>query len=249
MVTGCRWNSAVMAPSGADNGGQARTGDSQGHASGSKADPRASTRTHLLIAGMVGIVAAAVMGVVAGWRFAALAGWDAAALVIVVWTWIAIWGRNPEETARLAVRDDPARAVADLLVVAASVASLVGVGFVIVAGSNSKGAAKAALVAFAVLTVIVSWFIVHTTYTLRYARLYYAGTPGGLDFHQEGAQQPQYTDFAYLSLTIGMTFQVSDTEVNSTVMRATILRHALLAYLFGVVIIAIMINLVAGLTK
>jgi len=215
----------------------------------SEPEPSASTTTHLTVAGAVAVVAGVVMGFVAGWRFAALVGWDAAAAVIVTWTWITIWGRNAQETARLAVREDPARAVADLLMVGASVASLVGVGFVIVAGGNSKGVAKAALVAFAVLTVIVSWLIVHTTYTLRYARLYYGGTPGGVDFHQEGDEQPQYSDFAYLALTVGMTFQVSDSEVNSTVMRATILRHALLAYLFGVVIIAIMINLVAGLTK
>jgi uncharacterized membrane protein len=147
------------------------------------------------------------------------------------------------------VREDPARPIADLLLVGASVASLVGVGFVIAAGGNSKGVEKAALVAFAVVTVFLSWAVVHTTYTLRYARLFYAGKAGGLNFHQDAGGQPQYSDFAYVSFTVGMTFQVSDTEVNSTVMRATILRQALLAYLFGVVIIAIIINLVAGLTK
>ena len=65
----------------------------------------------------------------------------------------------------------------------------------------------------------------------------------------DAGELPQYSDFAYLAFTVGMTFQVSDTEVNATVMRATVLRQALLSYLFGVVIIAIMINLVAGLAK
>ena len=86
-------------------------------------------------------------------------------------------------------------------------------------------------------------------YTLRYARLYYAGTAGGINFHQLPDDEPQYIDFAYISLTVGMTFQVSDPEVTSTAMRATILRHALLAYLFGVVIIGVVINVLAGLTK
>jgi len=97
--------------------------------------------------------------------------------------------------------------------------------------------------------VFLSWAVVHTEYTLRYARLFYAGKAGGLDFHQIPNTEPQYSDFAYVALTVGMTFQVSDPEVTSTVMRATILRHALLAYLFGVVIIGIVINVVAGLTK
>ena len=82
---------------------------------------------------------------------------------------------------------------------------------------------------------------------LRYARLYYEGEDGGVDFHQDG--KPRYSDFAYLAFTIGMTFQVSDTELTAKVMRRTAIRHALLSYLFGAVIIATMINLIAGLGR
>jgi len=209
----------------------------------------ASTKAHLEIAAVAGIAGGVVVGLTAGWKFAALVGWDAMALVMIVLTWVTVWPRDAAATARLAAREDPARPVADLVLIAASVASLVGVGFVVVAGGNSNGVAKGLLVSLAVATVFVSWSVVHTTYTLRYARLFYSGNAGGLDFHQHPGAQPQYSDFAYLALTVGMTFQVSDTEVNSTVMRATILRQALLAYLFGVVIIAIVINLVAGLSK
>jgi uncharacterized membrane protein len=169
--------------------------------------------------------------------------------VIVTWIWLTIWPRDPGSTASHAVREDPARPLADLLLIGASVASLVGVGFVIAESGNSKGAEKAAYVALAVATVFLSWAVVHTVYTLRYARLFYAGKAGGINFHQIPDAEPQYSDFAYVSLTVGMTFQVSDPEVTSTVMRTTILRHALLAYLFGVVIIGIVINVVAGLTK
>jgi uncharacterized membrane protein len=207
------------------------------------------TMTHIGGAGLAGVAAAVVMGFAGGWKFAGLVGWDVMAAVFVTWIWLLIWPRGPSDTARHAIREDPARPIADLLLVGASVASLVGVGFVIAAGGNSKGVERAALVAFAVVTVFLSWAVVHTTYTLRYARLFYGGKSGGLNFHEDADGQPQYSDFAYLSFTIGMTFQVSDTEVNSAVMRATILRQALLAYLFGVVIIAIVINLVAGLTK
>jgi uncharacterized membrane protein len=208
-----------------------------------------STSIKLAIALAVGVVGAVVMGVFGGWEFAALVGWDVLAVVVTAWTWVSVWHLDPGETARIAVREDPARALTDLLLLGASVASLVGVGFVVVAGGNSNGVGKGLLVGLAVVTVGVSWAVVHTTYTLNYARLFYSEPVGGLDFHQNPDEQPQYTDFAYLALTIGMTFQVSDSEVTSKVMRKTVLRQALLAYLFGVVIIAIMINLVAGLTK
>jgi uncharacterized membrane protein len=82
-------------------------------------------------------------------------------------------------------------------------------------------------------------------YTLQYARLYYSDEPGGVDFNQ--AVPPRYADFAYLSLTLGMTFQVSDTDLQTSTIRATALRQALLSYLFGVVIVATTINLIASL--
>jgi uncharacterized membrane protein len=208
-----------------------------------------SATTHVAVGAVAGVIGAVIMGVTGGWGFAALVGWDVLAAVFVTWIWLSIWPRNPRSTESHAVREDPARPIADLLLIGASVASLVGVAFVIVASGNSKGSEKAGYVAFAVVTVFLSWAVVHTAYTLRYARLYYAGKAGGLNFHQIPDGEPQYSDFAYVSLTVGMTFQVSDPEVNSTVMRATILRQALLAYLFGVVIIGIVINVVAGLTK
>jgi uncharacterized membrane protein len=92
--------------------------------------------------------------------------------------------------------------------------------------------------------VILSWATVHTVFTLRYARLYYAAG-GGIDFN--GDRAPTYTDFAYLAFTIGMTYQVSDTSIASKAIRRTALRHAYMSYLFGTVVVAMTINVVAGL--
>jgi uncharacterized membrane protein len=101
--------------------------------------------------------------------------------------------------------------------------------------------------AVSVAGVAAAWATVHTLFTTRYARLFYQWPIGGVDFNEDDA--PQYSDFAYLSFTIGMTFQVSDTDLTTKVIRATALRHALLSYVLGVVIIAATINLVAGLGK
>jgi uncharacterized membrane protein len=94
---------------------------------------------------------------------------------------------------------------------------------------------------------VLSWAVVHTVYALRYADLYYGGPPGGIEFNQQ--ELPSYADFAYLAFTVGMTYQVSDTALRTGPIRHTALRHALLSYLFGAVIIAVAINLVANLLR
>ena len=95
--------------------------------------------------------------------------------------------------------------------VAASVASLVSVGFVLVDAANRSGLAKGGFIGLAVGSVIAAWLAVHSVYMLRYARLYYADPVGGISFHAD--DEPDYRDFAYVALTIGMTFQVSDTDL------------------------------------
>ena len=102
----------------------------------------------------------------------------------------------------------------------------------------------AAIVAVAVLSVIGAWAVVHAMFTLRYARIYFL-EGGGIDFNDDGV--PDYRDFAYMALTVGMTFQVSDTNIKSKAMRRTITKHALVSYLLGAVIIAMAINVIAGL--
>ena len=96
-----------------------------------------------------------------------------------------------------------------------------------------------------VVTVVVSWLTIQTVFTLRYAHRYYLSPAGGISF--PGNHDPDYHDFAYMSFTIGMTFQVSDTQVDSPTIRRIVLQQALLAYVFGVVIIAVVINIVAGI--
>jgi uncharacterized membrane protein len=174
-------------------------------------------------------------------------GWDAAALIYVAWTWRTVWQLDAAPTARQAVAEDPGRAATDVLLLTASVASLVAVGLVIVRAGNSSGTSEILQAGLSLASVVLSWSVVHTVFTLRYASLYYMGTDGGVDFNQD--DPPRYTDFAYMAFTIGMTFQVSDTELTSTDIRSTALRHALLSYMFGAFVLAATINLIAGLAK
>jgi uncharacterized membrane protein len=196
---------------------------------------------------LAGLGTAVLIGVLGPAQFAPLGGWDLASLVYVVWIWTTIWPMDAERTASHAVREDPGRATADALVLGASVASLLAVALLLARAAHTTGEVKTLEASLGVASVGFSWGVVHTLFTLRYARLYYTGPDGGVEFHQK--EGPCFTDFAYLAFTIGMTFQVSDTELTDHHIRVTALLHALLSYLFGVVVIATTINLVAGLSK
>jgi uncharacterized membrane protein len=200
---------------------------------------------------LLGVLAGLAAGVVAGiWGSiptAPLVAWDVAALTYLGWTWRAIRRLDADATAEHATIEDPTRRVSELLLLVAGVASLAAVGVVIAQAGRAHGFARGVQTSLGVVSVVVSWLVVHTIYTLRYARLYHDGAPGGVDFNQSEA--PRYGDFAYLAFTIGMTFQVSDTGFTSSALRANALRHALLSYLYGTVIIATAINIVAGLAR
>lgn len=178
---------------------------------------------------------------------APLFGWITAASIFVVWTWLDIWPQDAAATAAHARLEDPSRSVADLACLSAATASLVAVGILLVGAGSAKGTTKLLEIGLAIAAVLAAWALVHTVFTLRYARAYFGPGLGSIDFNQEGP--PRYSDFAYVAVTIGLTFQVSDTDLRSTTFRRLAVQHMLLSYLMGAVIIAITINLVAGMTK
>jgi uncharacterized membrane protein len=194
---------------------------------------------------LLGLCVAAVTGAVSTWQYAALAGWDSAALMFTGWVWLAIGPMGSSATSTHATREDPGRAASDLVLLTAATASLGAVGLVLIRASSAGSGQQSLIGGLCIISVVLSWFTIHTLFTLRYARLYYTGVGGGVNFNQD--EPPCYLDFAYLAFTIGMTFQVSDTNLQSSQVRHLALRHALLSYLFGAVILATTINLVAGL--
>jgi uncharacterized membrane protein len=201
-------------------------------------------QTRLAISAGVGVVAGVLTSIWGSWIYAPAVGWDAMALLFTATVWFGIWPMSQHVTARRATREDNSRATSDLLTLLAAVASLIAVAFLLVRAHHSTGIDKGLLAGLGLLTVAVSWTTVHTIFTLRYALLYYTEPVGGVDFK---GYLPSYRDFGYLAFTVGMTFQVADTDLNTPGMRSTALRHALLSYLFGSVILATAINLVAGL--
>src|SRR4051794_16813347 len=161
-------------------------------------------------AGFVALGGALVSG--ASWPVAVLLAWEAAAALYLGLVWLTVGRLSDSRTAQLAGAEDASRTASDALLLGASVASLLAVGFVLERAGNADAGHRLALTALSVSSVLLAWATVHTVYALRYARLYYSPPPGGIDF--QGEERPDYGDFAYLALTIGMTYQVSDTNIS-----------------------------------
>jgi uncharacterized membrane protein len=198
-----------------------------------------------VVAGVIVFVVALVLG--ADWPVALTSSWGVAALVIICVVWIRIYPMDAGQTKANARSEDFSRRTADLAVVIASVASLGAIAYTVARAGNSHGATKGLLIALALAVVSLSWLTVHTLYLVRYGDQYYSDPIGGIEFNDD--EPPDYRDFAYLALTIGMTFQVSDTTLKSKAMRRLAIRHALLSFLFVAVIGALTINTVGALLQ
>ena len=201
--------------------------------------------TRLGVAAVIGLAAGVLTAVFGSWIYAPTIGWDVLALSFTSTVWFGILRMSAETTARRATREDTSRATSDVLTLCAAVASLAAIGIVLVRAHHTHGAVQIGLATLGLLSIAVSWLTVHTIFTLRYALIYYTEPVGGVDFNE--AIEPTYKDFAYLAFAIGMTFQVSDTNVTKSEVRHTVLRHALLSYMFGSLILAAAVNIIAGL--
>lgn len=199
----------------------------------------------LAAAAAVGVaVAGGLLPLVDPW-LAGIGGWIALAATFSAWTWLVVGRLDAVGTRAHATREDTTHAVSRVVLVLASLASLVGVGVLLAAGRGTGGTVPwEALIGVA--SAVASWVVVHLLHMLHYARLHYSADAGAvIDFNGEG--DPDYHDFAYLAFTVGMTYQVSDTALAGRDLRRAVLGHALLSYLLGAVVLAVMINLVVQL--
>jgi uncharacterized membrane protein len=204
-----------------------------------------SAGTRLLRAVCAGTVAGVGVGLLLNGPLGMLAGILVLHAVFVATGWLSLWSLSAADTRRNARREDFRTATEELLIVAVSLGALAGIGTLLVLDDSATGEIAAAL---ALAGVFLAWASVHLMYAARYAHLYYAGAEDaapGIDFNSD--QQPTYRDFFYFSYNLGMTYQVSDTDVSSPRIRSVVLRHSLLSYIFGAVVLASTINLVASI--
>lgn len=198
-----------------------------------------------IIAVLLGVVVGVWLSIVADVWVGILSGWAAAALVGGLWAFMMAWRMDAAQTRVHATAEDPGRSAARVIALIGSIASLFAVAAVLIQTRNVSEVESWILAGLAVLAVAASWFLIQTDYMLRLAAEYYSDPVGGIDFNQ--AEEPMYSDFAYIALTLGMTYQIGDTNLRTNSLRRIVLAQSALAYLFATVIIATVINLVVDL--
>jgi len=211
---------------------------------------------HRAIAWSVSLAVAGIAGWLApGWfdgSLRAVAAYDAGAIVLLGFYWLVAMRTNPEDTQCRAALEDPGRNIALSIVLLSVAVGLVSAVVILGHGVHvATVAQRATSYALGILAVVIGWFLIHSTFTFRYAHMYYFdsdedGTAQrGLRF--PGETNPNDYDFAYYSFVIGMTFQVSDVAITDPGVRRVTLFHALISFGYNTMIIALVINLLSGL--
>jgi uncharacterized membrane protein len=189
------------------------------------------------------VVAFAALATILPPRVAALLAWNAGVVAYLARLGSAMFRATPESIRRRAALLDEGQWGIFSLVVGAAVASLVAILLDLAASRGTVDLALHAVLAAA--TILLSWTFVHTVFGQHYAHLWFLAKDGGLLF--PGTAVPGYIDFLYFSFVIGMTFQVSDVQVTTPLMRRLVLVHGIVAFLFNTIILALSVNLAAGL--
>ena len=214
-------------------------------------------RPRLLSAIVVGLAAGLVLAVVPDRLDVpsrAILAWDMGCIVFLALTLQHIGRRDAPFIRNAAARQDEGQGIILMLVLALSAASLMAVAAELSYAKDAHGLDKALRVALAVASVSVSWFVTQLIFALHYAHEYYApdddGDPdtlqvGGLRFPDDDA--PDYWDFVHFSVVIGVASQTADVEFTSKRMRRIGTVHGLVAFTFNTVILALTINILAGL--
>jgi uncharacterized membrane protein len=173
-------------------------------------------------------------------------GWDSFSLCMIVMTWITFFITNAKQIRIQSKVQDPSRSVIFIIILICAIASFLTVLLLIVSKKQEASWQKPVAVA----GMLFSWLLIHTSFTLRYAHIFYGDHEtkphthaGGLQF--PGDSLPDYLDFAYYSFVLGMTFQVSDVQITSKRFRRLALLHGLISFIFDTTMIALTINILA----
>ncbi len=179
--------------------------------------------------------------------------WIAFAFFYLLTGWIVLFTRSIPDIRKFAKKDDGSKIFVFLMVLLSSFASILMILLLMI--SKASDSTEHGMFVFVSITgIVLAWFMVHTLYAFHYAHMYYDDAPGdnskdaeGLTFPQD--DDPDYIDFAYFAFVIGCTFQVSDVEINSRDIRRSAFGHQLISFFINTVVVALTINLIAGLMK
>jgi uncharacterized membrane protein len=172
-----------------------------------------------------------------------LVGWDVGVALYLALAAHMIWRSDVDRIRRRATLEDEGQLAILVLTGLAALASVAAIFAEL--GTSARGEGASLRVAHAVLTILLSWVFIHTIFALHYAHEFYDVTAGGLAFPRGGGD-PDYWDFVYFSFVIGMTSQVSDVAVTSKEVRRIVTAHGVLSFVFNAALLALTVNLAAG---
>src|SRR5690242_9828575 len=176
-------------------------------------------------------------------------GWDTFSVCLVVMTWITFFITNAKQIRIQSKVQDPNRSIIFIIILICTLASFLTVVLLILTKKDGESGPSWKM-PVAVAGMLFSWILIHTSFTLRYAHIFYGdheSNPnthaGGLEF--PGDELPDYLDFAYFSFVLGMTFQVSDVQITSKRFRRLALLHGFISFVFDTTLLALTINILA----
>ena len=178
--------------------------------------------------------------------------WDAGVVCFLTLVWVMMSRATPQKMRSYAQRQDESRWIILFAVVAAACTSLIAIVFMLSGNKNLPDRVSILHITLALFTIVVSWLLIHTMFALHYAHLYYQ-TQNSLNLEQAAPLEfpteklPDYGDFLYFSLGIGMTSQVADVQITSRLLRRLALIHQVLTFFFNTLILALGVNILASL--
>lgn len=180
-------------------------------------------------------------------------GWDMFCISMILFSWILFITTNSNDLCIVVEKQDDGLKIIFIIVLVAVSFSVFGT-VALLSEKNETSVNKIWHTIISLSPVLLSWFLLHTMFTIRYAHLYHdhnklntGSQVGGIEFPTQ--EEPDYIDFAYFSFVIGMTFQVSDVTVSSRAIRRFVLMHSLISFAFNTIIVALTINTLAGLKE
>ena len=214
----------------------------------------ARTLAHLPAFGRLGlgVIAALFAGwlLPSGWKTEVrlVASWDGFALMALFLFWFSILKLQPAHIRRMARIEDPGRNISLILILLGASASLLAVVVLLQSSVTMQKDAKVGAIVLATSGVVLTWLLIHTVFTLRYARLYYGAdeSANGLCFPGDN-ECPEYLDFVYFSFVVGMTAQTSDVTIVKSRMRRTVLLHGVISFAFNTAVVALSIGVLTTL--
>lgn len=210
-----------------------------------------TTSSQRLLYGLTAGLATVAVPLETGWQFRGLLGWCVGIGVYLVLAWWLCVGFDGDRTRARAQAQDAPSGVLLLVLLLATAACVASITVLLQQSRNLKGLEAVAHIGLSVVALALSWLFIQTIFTFHYAHLYYQGAqrhePDGPGLQFPGGQDPDYFDFLYYSFVVGMTSQVSDVEVTSREMRRLTLLHGVLSFGVNMLILALGINVVAGL--